>query len=503
MNFQKRKAVFYKHYVLAIINLLVAFLSSSLISPTFADQGPIAFSEQIKSFHQALSQNALTPESCAATINDVTEKLYQQSAEDFFPRSPKETDFFRHEGMNILNSIFALRLKIFEVFQGFKNPSQECVSAVRRASRFARFAEDALVEWLWKQNLLPQTKVPFGAAQVPFVLVNPAFKNLELQSGDVILMRGQRAIGATIARSGDDAADFSHLAIVGESPNGELTLVESLIETGLIQNPLAKWGQKSETRIVVFRANNQRLRKKAGRYAYDWAAQAKVNGNDVHYDFKMDLNDNYAKIFCAEAVRKVFDVVTNGKMLLPKYQMTFRNAAHSQIFKNLGISSEQTFAPVDIELDPNFTMVGEFRAVESLRVVRLRDAILSQMFSWMNQEGYELVPELFDWVKAHLGQLLNQLDTYEKIGVGPQLQDEMTTQAILTALVLDRAVARIEETVAPAEQQYFDSRKHAMSFREIVGLIEDSRKKDCEDYLEGKKAPIHEILRPRTLAKQN
>lgn len=55
----------------------------------------------------------------------------------------------------------------------------------------------------------------------------------------------------------------------------------------------------------------------------------------------------------------------------------------------LGVKVNATFAPQDLEVDPRFELVLEWRDFSLTREVRAKDQVLTAIFSWMEKYGWQ------------------------------------------------------------------------------------------------------------------
>ena len=176
------------------------------------------------------------------------------------------------------------------------------VNLIRKIYNFGRYAEDMIGEMIGDFNNPGKhlAALPVFSEGFPFTLKNPRISHFQWQSGDIVLMRGQRHNSAAIARIGDTDVQFSHLAIVYKDKlKGKPYLVESLIEKGLVVNDLEKTLAKGSARFVVYRfSENINVAANAAEILYRKAYEAKQSGKIIEYDFSMSMDCSSGIYFC-------------------------------------------------------------------------------------------------------------------------------------------------------------------------------------------------------------
>ena len=265
-------------------------------------------------------------------------------------------------------------------------------TALRDVFRIARYGIDMLGESAVRNvKLRPRDSLLRAfSGRNHNTLVNPAFdtgKNFPFRSGDVILVRGTRHNSAAIARIGDVDTQFSHICIVHIDGEGVHTVVESLIEDGAVINPLSYALEHGVGRAVLYRYKDADLAADAARAIYD-RVDASRTGKRPHipYDFSMRLK-GARRLFCSKLVRLAFEEASGGKVLLPAFT-TRLDMTNRDFFRRIGVRTTETFAPGDIDVDPRFDLVAEWRDYRITSKLRANDLIMDKMFEWMEAHGY-------------------------------------------------------------------------------------------------------------------
>ncbi|HEX7672968.1 MAG TPA: YiiX/YebB-like N1pC/P60 family cysteine hydrolase [Bdellovibrio sp.] len=413
---------------------------------------------------------------CPAYINSVTDMLYGLSSDYFIPKTPEEVAHLKAKGLDLLNTLFMVRVTLREKYQEFDEHNQltpECVAQVREGIQYSRITEEYLLEWLVHNNVITVRTPPIMAPDPIFTMTNPKFAGFKLQTGDLMIVRGKSSVSAMIARIADQTGNFSHLAIVAEDKNGKQYIVEALIQNGIVITPLEKWLQAPDARIALYRQRDPELGKRAGRKMYDFARAGLDKYGEIRYDFAMNDSD-YSAFFCSEVSRYAYDKASDGKFIVPKFRSTvtkFKNTAYPA---SLGVTSKTLFAPYDIEADPRFDFIAEYKYYPLLRQVRMQDAVLQSVYSWMIDKDYSFHWTLQNTGKSYLGKFLRQFGLFKDV-----LPKYMPMQTIKTTSQFQAVAATLEKNLFAKEDAFYKAHGYLPTFREFLSINEDYRKQDC------------------------
>lgn len=415
--------------------------------------------------------------SCAEYINRVTDYMYSLPADFFMPKNQEETDLLKTNGLKILDNIFQMRVLLHEKLQEFDSNSdlpQACVLKIREGFQYARFTEEYILDWLYTNKVVTFSKQPVLVNQQPSTWTNPKFSDFQLRTGDVMLVRGKSFVSAMIARIGDEEGNFSHIAIIGEDNNGKQYVVEAIIQYGTIVTPLEEWRNGEIARVALFRHPDAKLAKDAGKIIFAVANTAIEEKKGIHYDFSMN-DEEYSKWFCSETVRYAYDKASKGKLIVPKFKSTLGKFKNAQYPKSLGIDRNSLFAPYDIEVDPRFDFIGEYRFFPLLRQVRMQDAVLQSVYSWMIDKKYS-----FHWstkltVKTYLAKLIRQFGMAKD-----QLPTYMPNNTLKTTLQFQAVAEALQSNLYKKEKLFKEKNNYLPSFKDMLSINEEYRVADCK-----------------------
>jgi hypothetical protein len=583
----------------------ILFIILSLQS--FADPGScLKRSHNFNHYLECLEKSIeFIPEGeCAYTVNREAEQVKELAYGKFLQSSNKEE--FSHyikNGNKYTRRIFLIRQSLRERLQDYYANDQKvdraCVKAIRKATRYFRFAEELLseVELFHDKNetFLSEDEVKKSRGIIARdlsihpsqMIINPKYKDiviekygekiLDIKSGDMFLVRSPSFVSATIARVGDDMGHFSHLAMAYVDEEGEILsdgysrgekgqvyIIEALIETGVIYWKFEDWVQaktnketgerySEHSRMAMFRlkGDNQKYGKEMGKRIIQLAVQHKfIHDNKykkkkkikkLDYDFGMDM-DNPNGLFCAELARfaacmgsndlkEIYTSKRNKKdkyssykkyvnkeckeayknksgLQLPTFPTTFSNFKGHPFLKAMGVKNNNTFSPVDLEVEPLVDQVLEWRNPLLTRETRASDAIYESIMQLMNQEGYWMDPRFGHSFQSSIAYWGRRLFDFKD----ENIRLSMPKGFLRTFIVMNDINTLFTERVYPIEKEFFMKNGYGMDFKKILNSIEEVRRQDCASHVLYNscddfawnddvacfypKAPIHSIFRP-------
>ncbi|MDH5493264.1 MAG: YiiX/YebB-like N1pC/P60 family cysteine hydrolase, partial [Myxococcales bacterium] len=187
--------------------------------------------------------------------------------------------------------------------------------------------------------------------------------------------RGGAPTSALIARGNDYPGNFSHIALLHVSEQGEASVIESHIESGVGISSVERYLEDTKLRIMVLRlrADHPALALDP-RLPHHAASDALENARAGHipYDFAMDFEDP-SKLFCSEVASSAYAI--HGVELWRNLS-SLSGPGLRRWLGALGVRHFETMSPSDIEYDPQLRVVAEWRDPEALFSAHLDDAIL-------------------------------------------------------------------------------------------------------------------------------
>jgi hypothetical protein len=391
-----------------------------------------------------------------------------------------------------IRASFAARIALKETFKDFDG-NEECLKSAINVFTGLRYVEDYLIEM--RMALTPDAPIEYTSleGQFPYLLVNPKYESefksyQDVKSGDVILSRGNAYSSAAIARIGSNDYQFSHLSFVYKDPDAQETFTtEAHIEIGSIVAPLIEHIGSKNAREVVFRYQDADISHRASKNIYERVLAKQKTKKNIEYDFSMDYKDD-GRLFCTEIISSGFKHAMKDADYLPMYKSKFTNGMIP--FLNLigvpatkeNISKLDTFSPGDIQFDPRFELVAEWRNPKKLEESRLKDFILTKIFERMEAENYKMDPTFKMDAQAKTLWFLRRLPIVKKF-LAEKFPLNMSPSQIELFMALDKLGEAIYKEVEKASLEY----DRPMTPKEIYGVLDAFFKQDFETYKRYKK----------------
>lgn len=415
----------------------------------------------IRGVEQSLNQIDLRPETMEAEL----ERMYQ-----FLLNADPSTFDLQEISSNaesIIRSAFRLRLALRErVLQWTQEGriTDRSMAAIRNILRAGRYLEDTIGESVEPQ-LQHLTRRNQEGYALPFqglspIVLTPDNKNFgywDFKAGDLILMRGSSPVSAAIARVTSVASQFSHVGMVHVDPaTGGKYLVEALIETGAHIVPLDKELSSSIARMVVYRPVDEALGLRASTFAYEKVSESLASGRRIRYDFSMNFADP-ERLFCSELVSWAYESVSARTFRIPLHRSKIA-LKNRDFLRRITIadSTNDTFAPGDIDLDSRFRVVAEFRDFKRTETSRVDDLILDRIFQWMETENRVLDEKR--WMKwlTKAAHKVSPLQFMRNLGQknGIPLDPDVTPRIMSSVLVIQFTKSRFQKSLKPMLEEY-------------------------------------------------
>lgn len=387
--------------------------------------------------------------------------------------------------------------------------SDEIANAKRRALRAIRYLREAIIlrtherapEQLYAHGK-PAFAEAFGKHHWTVDAAYRAGGVDALPRTVILLCMGGSNVSATIARSADEDNTFSHLAVGYRSnapqvvdgqeyPAGTLFLVESLIETGVIIKPFAKHyeGVDRDVVFVVRDRAKQAAVDEAMDAFFTRANEAIKRGEPLGYDFSMGAKQGLEQAlqgeaaeggegevlpdpdayFCAAVGHEV--LAKAGLELFPVRSHFNPGPNSARVFESWGIDPKNTvMAPGDADVSPVLFRVAEAAKIDDLESNHLRQAVLRQMFSWMDEHNYQL---RWPWTTHVLTWVLGGLnDTFLDLGKVPS---GMNKHILRSFMALDKAANLYYANLVEANAAFREANGHSMAPLDMVAHLNSVR----------------------------
>lgn len=476
-------SVFTVFSVLAFILVLRAPRLNELDS---YGRGPSSFPQVVQAVSQ-IEQDIENPKifnsrTAAEYIQNWAGLAYDMRSVDFVPQGESELRDFHNQGRQLASSLFRIRLKLAERLRSFEdsadwneahgqNQKRKTIEAFRLGLLYLRYAEDYVIQQ-WNQVSPLRNGARFFAGEGPLTLVNPAFADrngrFQLKAGDIILVRGSSFFSATISRIGDVPANMSHSAMVVETENGTLRVVEALLEKNLVSYSIDEYLELERLpRAAVYRYQDADIARRAGQEG--WRFYQSQLADPVVFDILMNAYD-HKKVYCFEYAMIAFERATQGRggefVRIPRYNTSMKRVARTDFARSTGVTTQELAAPADIEIDSRFHLVAEHRDLEMLEESRRFDVVLSKLFELFTS-GYTYRADVGADISAIAGVFAR------KFGFLKDKVPEGVSVGQFAALIRHKnLVTELMETLGEAERDFTHRTGLPISYRESAELFD-------------------------------
>ena len=436
---------------------------------------PASYAAVVQELEQLFSQvrdpRVFRADTATSMINQFADRAYALNADQYLPLAESDRTDFSERGDQLVRNLFQTRLLLRDRqrdFQSQWSPAEReaAVNAFRRAHLYLRYAEDHVIERLNSERQWAANSAYFSG-EFPRTLT-PSGQTPDLRPGDVFLVRGGSFVSATIARSGDVVTNMSHLAMIGVNESGELRVVESLLEKGLVEYSLQDY-LKSEPlpRVAVYRFRDRAIAAQAAREVWGLYRESEVR--PIPFDISMNVED-HSKVYCAEAVAIAYKRAgerLRRRVQIPSSMTSFRGARQTVFFQEVGMNIERSFAPADLDVDTRFDLVGEHRDLSLLAKSRRFDVVLSILFDRFKQ-GYTYRSDPSAQLEGTLGFLARRLGFFRD-----KIAEDLPLKAVVAFARHRNLVEHLVEQLRITEEAQQLRLGRPLAYRELEVLLDD------------------------------
>lgn len=382
---------------------------------------------------------------------------------------------------------------------------KECALQVQASFRQFRFIEDYILELSRKVTDHAPAEIDFQNQPIPVLDVTVPFYELKMngpvkfEPGDMFITRGVSFMSGMIARLGKRATQFSHIVMIYQDPETKkMKTIESYVGSGVAFYDLDFALKNENARILWLRAKDRKLGKEASETIYKYVKAKAEAKTPIKYDYELNFND-FSTMSCAEVSQAAFQMVDKN-FRIPFYPNQI--SATNSIIQRLKLIEGDTFEPGDMEIDPRFDIVGEFQDLRLTRDSRQKDAIMSAIFSWMENKKYVMKDNMkskmaggviYSARRTFLWPLVKRmlkLDDFSK-----EIPRNMLRTVTLVNELGEILLNDLREKDLAFEKQY----GVPMSYTDFYRTLEEMREKDLELYKDKKtrkQSKFHKLIRP-------
>ncbi len=429
------------------------------------------------------SDNKINSENCETYFDEV----YRY----FVTTSPEKLGFNEHaeNDREVVQTAFANRLRIEQRVKDLfakEKLSESCFKSAKKALRVMRFIEEYVGERVTHYpRSTARTRPDVFSGGFPWLQTADSDTKFELQSGDVILSRGDFLSSAAIARMGEADSQFSHLGLVyikepttvGETR--ETFVFEAHAETGLQATPIDEYLTDMKVRASVRRFQDPEMAKKAAQKMADLIFSAKDRGYTYPYDFYLNLEE-HEQFFCSEVVYYGFDEASQHQIQLPLFKSRLNQAGEWYVNK-MDFNSDRVFLPGDLEGDPRFSLVAEWRDYSRTRTTRHKDVILTAMYRWMQDYDYRFIPTGETKLLRTVVRTARRWPLFRKY-LSDLFPPHIPKNTLEVGFSIEAVASKILTDLEAKDRRFENHFDRRMVFSELLGVVEKLRVTDLENY---------------------
>jgi len=362
-----------------------------------------------------------------------------------------------------------------------------CVDQARNLTRALRFGEEYLAElWVKPEPYNPKKPAPYLAGSEPYLQVPEArggFDVSELRSGDLLVSRGNAITSAAIARMAKVPGQFSHLAQLYIDPvTQKRWILEAHIEIGSTVRTFDEYAADGNFRVMVLRMRDpehQSVAAQAAAIQYRRLKAASDQNTAIPYDFGMRLSDS-SELFCSEVAYEGFQKASQGSLIIPLF-LSRIEPKNRDFLDRIGIQESQSFMPSDLDVDPRFEVLAEWRDVSRISHVRRKDIVLDRFYAWADEHQYKLGSNLDAWFKKNIIWSLRRWPVFSRL-LEKRFPLNMSRSVMQAVTVLTGLGDALLEEAEALDRRAIDRRGLPLSFSELNSELDQVRVDDLERY---------------------
>jgi hypothetical protein len=436
---------------------------------------------------------SLDPTSCAQKLQRLEEKINEFHFDNF------TNDELTRLAPTLLENAWQLRL---DLHAQLPRMTPECRLQTRALFHEVRDVEDYLAEFAYPQTkVLDPKSLDFQKEAVPILNVDayPAMlvrdgisvKPFVFHSGDLMLARGVSFVSAIITQVSDNRSHFSHVVTVHvDDKTQTVNTVESYIGSGVEKFDLDFALKNENARLLLLRPRDAELGKRAADVAMVAAEQR------LPYDYDMDFRDGQS-MSCVEVPVAAFAKASENRITLPTQasQVVLKNP---EFLRRLGLRPGKIITPDDLEIDPNFEMILDWKDLRLLRDSRHKDAILSEIVRWLSERHYEFHDNLKSYLAMYVIKPARSTVLWpviKKWTKAPTIDREVPRQTLGLMILVDQVGQILLQELRRRDQAFFVQHGRPMTNAQLRQALEDFRTRDAEKFTRGETSEFHQLFR--------
>ena len=491
-------------------NILIHLFIMSLISCStpirYLASGPVvppALDDLLKA-SEIIYEDITDPRFDSLTCVSYLSQLEKNIDELDLKLIPKET--LESQGKQIASNVWKIRKTLHSQLSDY---DKNCVYQLQSSFRQFRFIEEYLLEIANHVVHLSPSEIDFQNQPIPVLDQSPTYYVLQsdqqgtpqFHAGDMLVTRGVSFLSSMIARLGKRGTQFSHIVFVHQDPSTQkVQTIESYVGVGVAFYEMDFALKNENARILWLRSKDQDMAKLASQKISDLVKKRLDEKRPIKYDYELNFDDP-STMSCAEVSQVAFEMASDKKMRLPYYPNTIEGAR--SLTSRLKIPQGATYVPGDMEIDPRFELVAEFRDLRLTRDSRQKDAVMTAIFQWMDKDNYELNDNfkskmagglIYDIRRTFLWPLVKRmmkLDDFSK---------EIPRNMIRTVTLVNELGEQLQAQLKNKDREFEKKYGIPMGQMDLYQALEEIRLEDLKLYQNKKtrkKSKFHKMFRPK------
>ena len=402
-----------------------------------------------------LAFTTLKAESCLKELDKVLVE---------YTLDPHKSDIknFQRNGQSLLNHSFNERIKLHN---SLPELSDECRVKMKEVFLRMREREDYIGAHFYTAPQIPADsieykKVPLPIyepkAYSPFHLTNKT-EPFEFKSGDILITKGISFTSSTISEVTTTRSLFSHIVFIYvDEKTKKVYTLESYIGYGVKIFSIEEALRNENARILVLRMKDQKAAATAASYMYEKIERLKKEGKVIPYDYDLNFEDN-TKLSCEEIAYEAFKETSQGKIIIPENKSVVL-LKDKKFLKKIGIKPGSLMLPADMEIDSRFNIVLDWTDYKIIRDSKRKDAVIGEMFYWMNEHNYKIHHSLRSvgarivWSTRYIPGLWHLMSAL--VGIPSDYKKDVPPVAVATLEGLKSIAGKMLEFTSLADEEF-------------------------------------------------
>lgn len=411
----------------------------------------------------------------------------------------------KHHGKDYIQRFWQLRLRLHS---NLDSVDSQCNHAIREAFHAIRDAEDYLGEFAYTIERVNPASLDFQNQPVPIydtkfyppsLVKDASYKgHFEFQAGDLMIARGTSFMSAIISQVSDNHSQFSHIVFVDVDPQTKKPqTIESYLGIGVDFYEINFALKNENARLLVLRPKDSALGQAASKKIVEAVKLSKTKGSLIPYDYALDFS-SHNKMSCAEVATAAYEWGSNGQIILPS-QPAMVSMNNESFLRDMTLKKGPIFTPDDMETDPRFDLVLDWRDYRLIRDSRYRDAILSEMIRWVTDLNYKFRSTPKSWIAKNI-VLPSRTTIFWPLvkmitGAPADLDPALPKSVLGTMNVLNQIASILLEKMYAADAEYVSQFQRPMTNAQLRSFVEALRLEDLQNFRDKKPSIIHYGLR--------